>query len=214
VKDLPSQTKLKFRKKGQSHPSEVRALDLKRKLEERERKYIESKGISEKNSASTVGDAIEDGSIRKRKQKLLRDEPEGEAAAAVKRHRPEDMAAAEDFNDSDDTASSDSDDGSDSASDSDDEEALLLELELQKIKKERAEQKRKEAAEVAAREHESVVRGNPLIGSSSGSSVARRWDDDVVFKNQAREEPQLKKRFVNDTIRNDFHRRFLKRYIQ
>merc|ERR1712146_399324 len=39
-------------------------------------------------------------------------------------------------------------------------------------------------------------------------ALSRRWDDDVVFKNQARDEPKLKKRFVNDTIRNDFHRRF------
>jgi protein CWC15 len=35
-----------------------------------------------------------------------------------------------------------------------------------------------------------------------------------VFKNQARDEPQLKKRFINDTIRNDFHRRFLNKYIE
>jgi protein CWC15 len=41
-----------------------------------------------------------------------------------------------------------------------------------------------------------------------------RWDDDVVFKNQARDEPALKKRFVNDTIRNDFHRKFLMKFIQ
>ena len=41
-----------------------------------------------------------------------------------------------------------------------------------------------------------------------------RWDDDVVFKNQARDEPVAKKRFINDTIRNDFHRKFLSKYIQ
>jgi hypothetical protein len=41
-----------------------------------------------------------------------------------------------------------------------------------------------------------------------------RWDDDVVFKNQARSEPKAQKRFVNDTIRNDFHKRFLQRYIR
>lgn len=42
----------------------------------------------------------------------------------------------------------------------------------------------------------------------------RRWNDDVVFKGQARTEPETKKRFVNDTIRNDFHRRFLTKYIK
>ena len=44
--------------------------------------------------------------------------------------------------------------------------------------------------------------------------VKRRWDDDVVFKNQARGEPKVQKRFINDTIRSDFHRRFLTRYIK
>ena len=34
-----------------------------------------------------------------------------------------------------------------------------------------------------------------------------RWDDDIVFKNQARDEPELKKKFVNDTVRSDFHRK-------
>ncbi len=43
---------------------------------------------------------------------------------------------------------------------------------------------------------------------------ACRWDDDVVFKNQARNEPKQQKRFINDTIRNDFHKRFLQRYIR
>lgn len=41
-----------------------------------------------------------------------------------------------------------------------------------------------------------------------------RWDDDVVFKNQARGETKTAKRFVNDTIRNDFHRKFLHKYMK
>jgi protein CWC15 len=44
--------------------------------------------------------------------------------------------------------------------------------------------------------------------------VKRKWNDDVVFRQQTRSEPETKKRFVNDTIRNDFHRSFLKKYIQ
>ena len=46
------------------------------------------------------------------------------------------------------------------------------------------------------------------------AQVKRRWDDDVVFRNQARGEPKAQKRFINDTIRSDFHRRFLTRYIK
>ena len=65
---------------------------------------------------------------------------------------------------------------------------------------------------------EQILTGNPLTASqamtSTSSKMKRRWNDDVVFKNQSRNEPELKKRFINDTIRNDFHRRFLNKYIQ
>ena len=44
--------------------------------------------------------------------------------------------------------------------------------------------------------------------------VRKRWDDDVVFRNQERGEVKAQKRYINDTIRNDFHRRFLNRYIK
>lgn len=32
--------------------------------------------------------------------------------------------------------------------------------------------------------------------------VKRRWDDDVVFRNQSRTEPLAKKRFINDVLRS------------
>jgi Cwf15/Cwc15 cell cycle control protein len=35
----------------------------------------------------------------------------------------------------------------------------------------------------------------------------------VLFM-QARTEPEKKKRFINDTIRSDFHRSFLKKYVR
>ncbi|GFH33125.1 protein CWC15 [Haematococcus lacustris] len=61
-----------------------------------------------------------------------------------------------------------------------------------------------------------LVTGNPLLalGADVSFNMKRRWDEDVVFKNQARNEPKAQKRFVNDTIRNDFHKRFLQRYIR
>lgn len=65
---------------------------------------------------------------------------------------------------------------------------------------------------------EEMVKGNPLLaGQLAGTAsfqVKRRWDEDVPFKNQARGEPKAQKRFINDTIRNDFHRRFLSKYIK
>jgi hypothetical protein len=44
--------------------------------------------------------------------------------------------------------------------------------------------------------------------------VVCRWDDDVVFKNQASGETKTPKQFINDTIRSDFHRKFLQRYMK
>ncbi|RRT69676.1 hypothetical protein BHM03_00006791 [Ensete ventricosum] len=108
--------------------------------------------------------------------------------------------------------------------DEDDTEALLAELE--RIKKERAEEKlrkflvmhqerQQQEEELKAKEAE-LMRGNPLINlnNSATFSVKRRWDDDVVFKNQARGETKVPKRFINDTIRNDFHRKFLQKYMK
>ena len=57
--------------------------------------------------------------------------------------------------------------------------------------------------------------GNPLLDPEGGDfAVKRRWDEDVVFRNQARQEPRKQRRFINDTVRNDFHKRFLNRYIR
>eukprot|EP01035_Chromulina_nebulosa_P019830 gene19830-25778_t len=61
-----------------------------------------------------------------------------------------------------------------------------------------------------------AAKGNPLLHISKDESakLKRRWNDDVVFRNQAKDEPEHKKRFINDTIRNDFHRLFLNRYFK
>ena len=114
-----------------------------------------------------------------------------------------------------------SDDDSDLDSDDEDEEAAL-QAELAKIRAERAAAKAKEEAEIAAVEQaqmeEAALTGNPLLNSASASvsgKLKRRWNDDVVFRNQARGEPdQNKKRFINDTVRNDFHKRFLNKFIK
>ncbi|KAI3851994.1 hypothetical protein MKW98_019993 [Papaver atlanticum] len=99
--------------------------------------------------------------------------------------------------------------------DSDDTDTLLAELE--RIKKERFEDwLRKERLE---REEEIKVKeaklncGNPLVSNGASFTVKRRWDDDVTFKSQSRGESKTPKRFINDTIRNDFHRKFLQKYM-
>ncbi|CAN7010756.1 unnamed protein product [Brassica rapa subsp. trilocularis] len=70
------------------------------------------------------------------------------------------------------------------------------------------QEKQQQMEELNAKEEE-LLKGNPLLNNTPTS-----WDDDVVFKNQARGEMKAPKRFINDTIRNDFHRKFLHRYMK
>ncbi|KIX98369.1 uncharacterized protein Z520_05670 [Fonsecaea multimorphosa CBS 102226] len=105
-------------------------------------------------------------------------------------------------------------DSSDEESDEEDETAELM-RELEKIKKERAEQKAREEAEQAQQAQDErerdIALGNPLLNPKA-FNVKRRWDDDVVFKNQARgTEQKGNKEFVNDLLRSDFHKKFMVR---
>mmetsp|Transcript_24333 Transcript_24333/g.29932 ORF Transcript_24333/g.29932 Transcript_24333/m.29932 type:complete len:261 (+) Transcript_24333:38-820(+) len=118
-----------------------------------------------------------------------------------------------------DDTDSDSEDESDDESDEDEED--LLQAELAKIRAEREKSKAKAEAEAAAAEEgqleEAALTGNPLllVSDQSSGKMKRKWNDDVVFRNQAKDEPdQNKKRFINDTVRNDFHKRFLNKFIK
>ena len=120
-------------------------------------------------------------------------------------------------------------DSDDDESDSDDDAAALME-ELERIKAQRAlenERKEREREHLEEMEQRDELKmGNPLlrdemadandggVGKKKSATLKRRWDDDTVFRNQARDEPKREKRFVNDTIRSDFHKRFLNRYIK
>ena len=125
----------------------------------------------------------------------------------------------------------------DEEDDDDEDETVALMRELEKIKKERAEAKAKEVrnaqqcsgyvnanicgqdAQRAAEEEEQrefdIARGNPLLNPKD-YTIKRRWDDDVVFKNQARgtEDRNKRKEFVNDMLRSDFHKKFMSRYVR
>ncbi|XP_021287942.1 protein CWC15 homolog A [Herrania umbratica] len=195
-RDLASHTSLKPRKEGQDTQDELQKRNLRDELEERERRHFSSKDKS-----------YDDRDRRKGSHLLL----EGAKREAEDRIVPRSV----DADDSDVEVESDNE-SDDEDDDEDDEEALLAELE--RIKKEKAEEKlRKEKLEqeeqLKAKEAE-LLRGNPLLNNPTSFGVKRRWDDDVVFKNQARGETKTQKRFINDTVRNDFHRKFLQRYMK
>ncbi|GLT79538.1 hypothetical protein SLA2020_510230 [Shorea laevis] len=198
-RDLAAHTNLKPRKEGQDTQDELQKRNLREELEERERRHFSSKD-------KTYSD---DRDRRKGSHLLL----EGTKKEVEDRIVPRSV----DADDSDEEVKSD--DESDDADDDDDEddtEALLAELE--QIKKERAEEqlhkeRQQQEEELKAKEAE-LLRGNPLLNNPTSFNVKRRWDDDVVFKNQARGETKTPKRFINDTIRNDFHRKFLQKYMK
>ncbi|XP_065055737.1 spliceosome-associated protein CWC15 homolog [Rhopilema esculentum] len=188
-RDLPSHTKLKSRQTGQDTTEELRSRDFRKELEDRERSAFKEKS-KEKGSRS-----------------------HGESSS--KKSRLEMLTTSN--LDMDDPVDDDDDDDSDDSDDEDDTAELLAEL--QKIKRERAEeQSRKEAEKKVEEERirtENIIAGNPLLNGPADHKVKRRWDDDVVFKNCAKDDDKIKsKGFINDTIRSDFHKRFMEKYVK
>lgn len=101
-----------------------------------------------------------------------------------------------------DSEEDDDDDDSEEDSDDDEDEEAELQRELEKIRRERAEKREREEREKAAAEEEErekdIALGNPLLNPKN-FNLKRRWDDDVVFKNQARgtEDKGKRKEFIN-----------------
>lgn len=111
--------------------------------------------------------------------------------------------------------------GEDASEESDEDDTELLLAELEKIKRERADEAARKARLHPASEEHGTVSGlfdqNPLLSQEEGRSsfaVKKSWRDDVVFRNQANHETKKQKRFVNDTVRNDFHKQFLDKYVR
>jgi len=211
-RDLPGQLDLKQRKKGQNTTEEIAARDLKAELEAKEAAHF----------AQVELDRQRQGLLPEPDRDATGDKDKATLAIAFKA----DQAALDEFDDSDDSSSgSDNDSDDDSDLDSEDEEKALM-AELAAIKREKEEQRRKEELqreqERAAREEQAIKDGNPLIAKGDSADAApktgsfalkRSWCEDTVFKNQA-PEPKRQKRFINDTIRSDFHRKFMARYIK
>jgi len=101
---------------------------------------------------------------------------------------------------------SESSEGSSSEDDNSDSEALMRELE--KIKKEKAEA---EAQRIAIKEEE-AMNSNPLLSGGSKNALKRQWYQDTVFSN-TRAGSQPSKKHINDSIRGEDHKKFLRKYI-
>lgn len=203
---LPAHTHLKQRQPGQGGAAGLpQQRDLRAELGQADFQ-------ASKTDAAPAGSITADGEAeRGEKRKLDTDAEDGDVEDEEAKRRRLILEEAKDI-DADSAGGSSSDESSEEE-DEEDEEAELM-RELAKIKAERAAAKKKEEEEQAAKDQEQrevdIARGNPLLNKQD-FGLKRRWDDDVVFKNQARgtEDRGKRKEFVNDLLRSDFHKRFM-----
>jgi len=236
VRDMAAHTKLKFRQVGQTSVDEVKKRDLRAELlaaemeaQNKKRKAEGKPPLAVEGSSSIENGevkAIEDEESNKRR-KLLQE--------ALALDKDDSESEDEDEKTSGKNKEAEEEEDGDESEDSDDEDdtnELLKELE--RIKRQRAEEKTRmeqeqSAQDTAAREMD-IATKNPLLNLAAalGQSpagldttapgtfaVKRRWDDDLIFKNQA---TNLKERpsghFVNDLLRTEFHKKFMSRFIK
>ena len=231
-RDLPAHKTLKERLHGQDTVDELKERDLKGELEERERiaqierdqgpKYRFVPSLEQAAQARLALKAERDSERAKIKDMLLSSESiiaESELApsigggsiAFVNARKMAQLDKDEDFGSDSDLSESDFDDDDD---DDDDPEELMAEL--NRIKQERQAEEERRERELRCKEDR--IRETPATTNddmSSNFSVKRRWDDDVPFKNCARDEVDPKRKlYVNDTLRQEFHKRFMDKYIR
>ncbi|KAK0736977.1 Pre-mRNA-splicing factor Cwf15/Cwc15 [Apiosordaria backusii] len=233
---LPAYTQLKFRQPGQGGDADSQSRDLRAELEAAEAAhYAKLKGapIPGQSQPDQQQQSLPNSSSKRpleitgNPSSSEEEDPESKRRRILEETRAIDADDSDASSEEDDEEDDDDDDNSDSDSDSDDEEAEL-QRELERVRRERAEKREREekerlAAEEAERERD-IALGNPLLNNNNNNNsssrtdfnIKRRWDDDVVFKNQARgtEEKGKKKEFINDLLRSDFHKRFMSKYVR
>ncbi|CAL1711604.1 unnamed protein product [Somion occarium] len=225
VRDMAAHTKLKFRQPGQTSTDEVKKRDLRAELIAAEAEARDRKRKAEGKPPlavehGTAGVVADDESNKRRK--LLQE--------ALEMDKDEEESEDEEKNGGE---KEDEDEESDEDDDEDDTAELLRELE--KIKRERAEEKvrqeREESATTAAQREAEIATANPLLNLAAALgqtphgvnttvpgtfAVKRRWDDDLIFKNQAMNSRDKDKsgQFVNDLLRTEFHKKFMAKFIK
>ncbi|EKM81204.1 hypothetical protein AGABI1DRAFT_112890 [Agaricus bisporus var. burnettii JB137-S8] len=245
VRDMAAHTKLKFRQVGQTSASEVKKRDLraelflaeaeaknkKRKAEGKPPLPIEGISASSEAQATVEGGGDEESNKRR---KLLQE------ALDLDKDDDDDDEEEEKGEKVGDNGSASKKGAADESSeeeeeDSDDEEDETAELlrELDKIKRERAEDKARKEQEQsdqdAATREEHIATANPLLNLAAALgqtpaglnttapgtfSVKKRWDDDLVFKNQSMNDGGKPQHFVNDLLRTEFHKKFMSKFIK
>ncbi|KAH7883343.1 Cwf15 Cwc15 cell cycle control protein [Phlebopus sp. FC_14] len=230
VRDMAAHTKLKFRQPGQTSVGEVARRDLRAELLVAEEEARNKKRKAEGKPPLPVTNGTEDEESNKRRKLLQEalemDKDDDDDDKEEEEEKSENGGAAQkDGGDAEEESEEESED-----EDEDDTDELLRELE--KIKRERAEEKarqeREQSASQAAAREVDIATSNPLLnlaaalGQNPGVnttvpgtfSVKRRWDDDLIFKNQAMNQKDKSGQFVNDLLRTEFHKKFMAKFIK
>jgi len=229
VRDMAAHTKLKFRQPGQTSTSEVSKRDLRAELLAAEAEAKEKKRKADGRPAPAIenGSAAPADEEANKRRKLLqealemdKDDDENEDGSESGEQKGEEKVGSDD-------------DDEDEDEDDEDESAELL-RELEKIKRERAEEKerleREQSASSAAQRDAEIATANPLLNLAAALgqtphgvnttvpgtfAVKRRWDDDLIFKNQAMgSRDKASGQFVNDLLRTEFHKKFMSKFIK
>jgi len=242
ARDMAAHTKLKFRQPGQTATSDVKKRDLRTELlaaeQEARDKKRKAQGLPVEAAASSSALALEGASASppaeadeesNKRRKLLQE--------ALDLDRDDDDDDDEEGDEGEEKGkekekADGADDAEEGSEDDDEDDTAELLRELNKIKRERAAEKAAQdaaqsATDAAAREAE-IATSNPLLNLAAALgqkpqgvnttvpgtfAVKRRWDDDLIFKNQAMGSDKSGG-FVNDLLRTEFHRKFMAKFIK
>ncbi|GJE97556.1 Cwf15/Cwc15 cell cycle control protein [Phanerochaete sordida] len=229
VRDMAAHTKLKFRQPGQTSVDEIKKRDLRAELLAAEAEARDKKRKAEGKPPLAVENGVAGEDEANKRRKLLQEAMEMDKDDDDEDEKPTESGEkeAEDGEDSEEDDDDDDDDEDDSAE-------LLRELE--KIKRERAAEKerqeREQSESTAVQREAEIATANPLLNLAAALgqtptgvnttvpgtfAVKRRWDDDLIFKNQAlsqRDKDKASGGFVNDLLRTEFHKKFMQKFIK
>lgn len=234
-KDLPGNLTLKKRHMGQGSVRDVNKKDFKKELLERENKTknkrsdlvssIYNDSEFDDSKVDITSDILHELNIPAKKQRLDSISQVSEIPLKSNNNITADRVFIQDKDDefSEEEHSKKSEksvnEKSDSNEDEDEDSEEELYREYEKIKRMREEEKRQKEIESSEKikqqnseNPENSLGMNPLLNNTY--SLKKKWFEDTVFKNQSKNEPKVKKRFINDTVRSDFHRKFLAKSIQ
>ncbi|CAE6470296.1 unnamed protein product [Rhizoctonia solani] len=201
-RDMASQTKLKFRQAGQTSVSDVKKRDLRTDLLLAEHEAKNKKRKAAGQDPLPLPPALAALTANATPVAAIENGPSEEEDPAAKRQKMLQEALELDRDDDDDEEAKAKDKGKGKAT-ANDIEGKARDLE------------------------EEIATRNPLmnleaaLGQGGGSNkpgtfaVKKRWDDDVIFKNQAvNSSDGPSGQFVNDLLRTEFHRKFMAKFIK